>query len=252
LLDREIRREDVQGLSEREALAAFFAALGYDTEARLPQSPANIGVTNETLARQILHLERIAKQEDLLEVYLVELSSVTVAATRGLGAALRNRAGNYLLVLTSDYERIDFVLLEKVLPRLDQERTIGERQVGIRPRVLTVDRRNPTKVVLRVLRRFTYTEPDPIAQYDKLRSAFDIAEWSEEHFNNRALFSDHYLRERLPETAEWKEADGSRLSAICASSTNGREAAGPASRRRSCALRSWSRPFASSASTPRS
>ncbi|MEO8601715.1 MAG: hypothetical protein ABI629_03965 [bacterium] len=67
------------------------------------------------------------------------------------------------------------------------------------------DRRNPSKVCLRVLRRLSYTEPDPIGQYDKLRSAFDIADWSEEHFNNRALFSDHYLRQRLPELPPWKE-----------------------------------------------
>jgi hypothetical protein len=38
-----------------------------------------------------------------------------------------------------------------------------------------------------------------------LKSAFDIADWSEEHFNNRALFADYYLRERLPEDPVWSE-----------------------------------------------
>ena len=32
-----------------------------------------------------------------------------------------------------------------------------------------------------------------------------MAEWSEPLFNNRALFSDYYLNERLPELAEWSE-----------------------------------------------
>ena len=163
----------------------------------LPQAPANLGITAESLVRQITHLERVADQEALLQVYLIELSSVTLAATRGLAAALRNRAGNYLLVLTHDYERIDFVLLEKVAPRAEPGQTIAQKQVAVRPRILTVERRNPTKVDLRVLRRLSYTEPDAIAQYEKLKSAFDIADWSEDHFNNRALFADYYLSERL-------------------------------------------------------
>jgi hypothetical protein len=116
LLDKDIRREDVQALSSADQIAAFFAALGYQADARLTQTAANIGVTTESLARQIKRLERIADQEGLLQVYLFELSSVTVAATRGLAGALRNRAGNYLLVLTHDYERIDFVLVEKIAP----------------------------------------------------------------------------------------------------------------------------------------
>ena len=110
MLDQDIRRETVQTLSSQDTVAALFAALGYHTDSRLAQTPANIGATAESLIRQITYLERIADQEGLLQVYLVELTSVTLAATRGLANALRNRAGNYLLVLTHDYERIDFVL----------------------------------------------------------------------------------------------------------------------------------------------
>jgi hypothetical protein len=109
-LDREVRREDVQMLSSRDQVAALFAALGYQTDARLTQSPANLGITPDWLIRQITHLERLADQEGLLHVYLVELSSVTLAATRGIASALRNRAGNYLLVLTYDYGRTEFAL----------------------------------------------------------------------------------------------------------------------------------------------
>jgi len=107
VLDKDIRREDVQGLSSADQVAAFFSVLGYRTEARLPQTPANLGITAEPLTRQVTRLERIADHEGLLQVYLFELSSVTVAATRGIASALRNRAGNYLLVLTHDYDRIE-------------------------------------------------------------------------------------------------------------------------------------------------
>jgi len=197
----------VQTLSSRDGVAAFFGSLGYDTDTRLPQTAAAMGVTAESLQRQIKHIERIAVQDEGAEplgVYLVELASVTVVVTQGLARALRNRAGNYLLVLTDDYERLDFVLLERVLPP-SPTTAITARQVSVRPRILTVNRRNPTPVQLRVLRRFTYTEADADAQYDKLLSAYTVAEWSEPLFNNRALFSDYYLNERLPERPEWRE-----------------------------------------------
>jgi hypothetical protein len=66
-LDREVRREDVQMLSSRDQVAALFAALGYQTDSRLTQSPANLGITAEWLVRQITHLERLADQEVLLQ-----------------------------------------------------------------------------------------------------------------------------------------------------------------------------------------
>ena len=166
-----------------------------------------MGITTASLIRQTVHIERVAVQDDgaePLDVYLIELISVTVAATQALARTLRNRAGNYLLVLTDDYERIDFILLQRFLPSSSAS-PMTMRQVSVRPRILTVNRRNPSQVQLRVLRRFTYTEADSDAQYDKLLSAYTVAEWSEPLFNNRALFSDYYLNERLPELNDWKE-----------------------------------------------
>jgi len=78
----------------------------------------------------------------------------------------------------------------------------------IRPRTLTVKRRHPSPVDLRVLKRFTFTEADSDFQWEKLRSAFTLAEWTEQYFNNRALFSDYYLNERLTDprlTPVWVE-----------------------------------------------
>ncbi len=166
-----------------------------------------MGISAGSLSHQIEYIERIAVHDDgaePLDLYLVELSSVTIAATQGLARALRNRAGNYLLVLTDDYKRLDFVLLQRSLPGTPASPMVA-RQVSVRPRILTVNRRNPSQVQLRVLRRFTYTEPDADAQYDKLLSAYAVAEWSEPLFNNRALFSDYYLNERLRDLPEWKE-----------------------------------------------
>ncbi len=132
---------------------------------------------------------------------------MTVADARGLAGAFRNRAGNFLLVLTKDFDRIDFVLVEREPAK--ESTTIGTPQPKIRPRILSVERRKPERVQLRVLRRFTWTGSDAFAQYDKLAAAYSVAYWSEDHFNNRALFSDYFLKERLPNSTddfpEWKE-----------------------------------------------
>lgn len=203
--DRDLTVHDIQQLAGADAVAAFFASLGYNTDTRLPQSPPAMGITAESLQRKIRRIERIADQEEgTLQVYLVELDSVTVEATRGLARSLRDRVGNYLLVLTSDYEQLDLVLVERQLP-ITSAAGLSAPRVGVRPRVLTVARRNPDQVALRVMRRFSYTEADADAQYDKLLSAYTVADWSEPLFNNRALFADYYLKERLPGKSEWAE-----------------------------------------------
>jgi hypothetical protein len=105
---------------------------------------------------------------------LFELDSVTVALTNALSRAFRNKQGNYLLVLTSDYERIDFVLVEKTLPIAGDGPNLGEKQVTVLPHVLTINRRKPGRRELRILRRFTYTESDPLYQFEKLKSTYAI------------------------------------------------------------------------------
>jgi len=158
--DKELTRADIQTLADRDAIVSFFAELGYRTDIRMTQTCAAMGITAESLQRQIKQIEHVATQEggaEPLHVYLIELSSVTMLATQGLARALRNRVGNYFLVLTDDYERIDFVLLERSLPTASAS-PLTTKQVVIRPRVLTVDRRNPGQVQLRVLRRFSCTE----------------------------------------------------------------------------------------------
>ncbi|OGA71057.1 MAG: hypothetical protein A3G81_23460 [Betaproteobacteria bacterium RIFCSPLOWO2_12_FULL_65_14] len=202
--DVDLTPADVQTLANADAVAGFFARLGYDTNARTVQTPGNLGITAEGTLRPIRRIELIADQEELFQVYLFELASVTIAQTRALARTFRNRAGNFLLVLTSDYERLDFVLLERFLPPA-ADGTISERQVGIRPRALTLERRKPGRRELRVLKRLTWTETDGFAQHEKLVAAYAVADWSEEHFNNRALFSDYFLLERLQEFAEWRE-----------------------------------------------
>ncbi len=205
--DYHVENTDIQSLSSREAVCSFFSHIGYNTEARIAQTPANLGITASSVTRQIRHIERVADQDDYLQVYIFEVDSVTISLTRSLARTFRDFRGHFLLIITSDYERIDFVLVETHIPTGNGEAAhlSPTRKLAVRPRILTVERRKPTRVQLRVLNRFPYTEPDPYAQYDKLLSAYSVADWSEEFFNNRALFSDYYLKERLRDTDEWKE-----------------------------------------------
>jgi len=83
-----------------------------------------------------------------------------------LANVFRLLRGDYLLVLTSDYERLDFVLLERPPAELT-DGGLTRPQVKVRPRILTVERVKPDRIHLRVLRRFTWTEPDAFAQWEK-------------------------------------------------------------------------------------
>ncbi len=58
--DDDLTRADLQDLSGRDALAAFFAKLGYDTNARLVQNIAAMGMTGDSLKSSITHIERLA------------------------------------------------------------------------------------------------------------------------------------------------------------------------------------------------
>lgn len=206
--DVELDARAVQALNNADAVAGFFTQLGYNTSARTPQTAANLGIS-EALSRPIKRIELLADHDRLLQVYLFEVRSVTVAHIRGLASHFRNFAGSYLLVLTSDYEQLDFVLLQRNVPQPEANQ-LAVPQATVTPRRISMDRRKPQPVHLRVLRRFSWTEPHPLDQFDKLRSAYDLAYWSEVYFNNRALFSDHYLLNRLrpadagqPEFSEW-------------------------------------------------
>lgn len=204
--DVDLQRNHIQRLSSREGVAAFFVTLGYPVE-RIPQTADALGITAESLKRQIVHIEQIAvdNEADWLHVYLLEMKSIRVADRQALARAFRNRSGDFLLVITTPaYDSLDFVLMERQTP--EQEGTgLALKQDIVRPRVLTVNRQKPSQVAQRVLRRFTYTEPDPFYQVEKLLSAYTVAEWSEPLFNNRALFSDYYLNVRLRDSDAWQE-----------------------------------------------
>jgi hypothetical protein len=204
LEDIQLQQSDVTSLSSRSAIREFFGWLGYDASQARETFPQAEGMP-QRLQEAVKFLELSASDEfGLLNVYLIELTSVTVAHIQALATHFKSRPGQVLAVLTQDYSRLDFVLFE--LREVSSTSSVGFR---VLPRRFTFDREGPTperlRVILRFLRRLTWTEPDGLAQWDKLKSAFSIAEWSEEFFDNRGLFADYFLKNRLPLQDAWND-----------------------------------------------
>jgi hypothetical protein len=112
------------------------------------------------MRQHIRKIELIGKdpEDGDISIYLFEVRSVTAKLRHDIARRFRERPENALLVLTQDYEELEFVLLECVMSR-SQCRRAALKQ-AIRPIPLTVHRLHPNPVALRVLKRFTFTEED--------------------------------------------------------------------------------------------
>ncbi|MHB8749369.1 MAG: Eco57I restriction-modification methylase domain-containing protein [Aggregatilineales bacterium] len=198
LNDIELTPNHIRALENSDRVTEFFHGLGYDVTGATDLTHESLGIDPAEL--RIQHIRKIAEGPDKqIQVYLFEVRSLAVALIQAIAQRLRHTGSDYLLVMTNDYEKLDFVLLEKTRTE-GKGAGIGLKYV-VRPRILTVSRRNPGSVALRVLKRFTFTEADEDFQWQKLRSAYTLAEWTEPDFNNRALFSDYYLKHRLTDKA---------------------------------------------------
>lgn len=103
ILDIELTAFDIHALKGAGAIAAFFARLGYKTDARTLQTPANLDIAADSVIRPSKRMELIGDQEGLFQIYLFELASIAVAHIRASTRVSRKRTRNYLLVLASDY-----------------------------------------------------------------------------------------------------------------------------------------------------
>ncbi|GAA5528249.1 N-6 DNA methylase [Herpetosiphon gulosus] len=207
--DVQLTASDIRQLQNADALAGFLARLQYAIDLRTTiDSYAQVGLDSAYLRQEIKHVELLASDphDQEIKIYLLEVRSLTAALRNAIARAFRDRPELALVILTKDYETLEFVILLRELAQ-NTQRGAAIRQM-LRPVPLTINRLNVSDVALRVLKRFTMTEPDALYQWDKLRSAFVLAEWSEQYFNNRALFSDYYLTQRLTDAklnAEWNE-----------------------------------------------
>lgn len=209
--DIPLEPSDIRQLENADEIERLFIKLGYNVDIRRPiPLEATAYANTQDLKMQIHHHEVIATdpEDEDIRIYLFKVRSVTAKLRNTLARGFLNTTDEkVLLILTKDYEDIEFVYLERSLQKTKRKGL--PQKPTIRPIPLTVNRRNPNPVALRVLKRFTFTEADSDYQWEKLRSAYTLAEWSKKYFNNRALFSDYYLDKRLPDDIpEWKEDVG--------------------------------------------
>ncbi|MBX3364028.1 MAG: Eco57I restriction-modification methylase domain-containing protein [Phycisphaeraceae bacterium] len=210
-LDLDIQLDQVGRLTSADAIAAFLHELGYPTGKRRGLAPAGLSL-GET-ERAVTHAEVISEDEDgFLRVVFARLRSVTAKARADLVRAFaRDAVTDHILILTSDFDTLEFVLIDKE----QRQRRGVRREVATvaRSRVFVVPRRWPHQS-LRILRRLTYTMDDGLRQFDKLRSVFDAAHFSGTYFTNRALFADHYLETRLKEDQAWRADPGPAFQSV--------------------------------------
>lgn len=164
---------DVQTASSPGGLQQFLARLGYNVSDPVDQTAASLGIA-ERVQHQILRARRVAAQREApgvppaLEVYAFEVIALTADLRKAVVSSFRDKPANVLLILTTrDYDPLDFVLAQK---SLRQSRGPGG-QVAVSHQLLSVDRRNPSRVHLRVLERMRNKAADPYVQFDRL---FDL------------------------------------------------------------------------------
>ena len=82
--DYDLKQSELQQIANADALVGLFTALGYNTSQRIVQTPEAMGFP-EGLAREVVRMERVSSHDDnVLQVYLVELKHLTVALTQAL------------------------------------------------------------------------------------------------------------------------------------------------------------------------
>ena len=201
--DLDLTTRDLAGLTSPDALAAFLSRLGYDTSRRTVLTPSSLGLSGDT-ATSIRSIELLSEDEDgFLRVLFVQPKSLTAKVRNDLIRIIGKSNEDYLVVLAATFDTLEFVLLDKKTK--EQAGPGGGYKVQVVPKIFSIDRRKPSPQDVRTLRQFTWTHQDALDQFDKLRVVFDNAIFTGEFFQNRGLFSDYFLRERLKEGTAWRE-----------------------------------------------
>ena len=201
--DLDVMPKEVVELASPDAITAFLGKLGYDTAKRTLLSPEAVGLAGES-ASAIKRIELLSEDpEQFLRVVFAQPKSLTAKVRNDLVRVLGRSTLDHLLILASDFDTLEFVFLDK--RKREQKGPAAGERIQVVPKTIGVSRRSPSRLDLRTLRRFTWTGRDALEQFDKLRSVFDAAAYTGEYFQNRGLFADHFLRDRLREDPAWRD-----------------------------------------------
>jgi hypothetical protein len=221
--DVDLTAQEIAGLTSADALAAFFQRLGYDTSKRVALSPEAIGLNDADKSFRTIELLS-EDPEGFLRIVFAQVRSLTVKGRTDLVRSLSRFNQDHLIVMASDFQLLELVLIDKIKRRQQSPATVAAYKAV--PRVYAIQRKAPNRLDLRILRRLTYTQRDGLEQFDKLRSVFQAAAYTSEHYQNRALFADHYLDTRLREDPAWAESPNVAFATVKGLAANARERLG--------------------------
>ena len=116
--DEQLEVSDIRQLESADEIAHFFAKLRYDVDERtnIPDY-AVLGMGSEDMRQHIHKIELIGKdpEDGDISIYLFEVRSVTAKLRNDIARRFRERPEKAMLVLTKNYEALEFVMLERVL-----------------------------------------------------------------------------------------------------------------------------------------
>lgn len=189
-VDVDVGPQDFAALASVDALAGFLQRLGYDTSRRSSLTKEAIGINDgDGVFRQLELLSE--DSEGFLRVIFAQVRSVTAKARNDLVRCLGRFSQDHLIILTSDFKMLEFVLIDRVKRHRHGPAALAAYKAV--PRIYSIARKSPGRLDLRVLRGLSWTQRDALDQFDKLRNVFEAAAYTGEHYQNRALFADHYL-----------------------------------------------------------
>ena len=201
--DVNLTANDVSKLASVDAIGTFLTSLGYNTGVRTQLTAESIGLSGDSAAAT-KEIELLSEDDEgFFRVVFVQLRSLTAKSRNDLARVLGRTNVDHLLILTSDFNTLEFVLLDK--RKRDKRGPSSVQRIQVVPLTFSVDRKAIATRELRTIRRLTWTSRDGLEQYDKLRSVFEAAAFTEDYFCNRALFADYFLINRLREGAAWQD-----------------------------------------------
>jgi hypothetical protein len=155
ITDLDLTAKEVTDLASPDTITAFLTELGHDTADRTALSPEAVGLSGES-AGAIKKIELLSEDpEQFLRVVFAQPKSLTAKVRNDLVRILGKSNVDHMLVLASDFENLEFDFLDK--RKKEQKGPVAGERIHVVPKTINVSRRNPTRLDLRTMRRFTWT-----------------------------------------------------------------------------------------------
>jgi hypothetical protein len=200
--DLDVTPKEVVELASPDAISAFLGKLGYDTADRALLSPEAVGLSGES-ASAIKRIELLSEDpEQFLRVVFAQPKLLTAKVRNDLVRVLGKSNLDRMLVLASDFDTLELVF----------STSRSESRRGRAGPSASRSYPKSSRLIAGARRRWTCAScagsPGPAGtpwSSSTSSAASSTPAYTGEYFQNRGLFSDYFLRDRLPENPAWRE-----------------------------------------------